>query len=149
MNQSILYLLLSLMAGMMIPFQTAMNAQLGKSLHSPYYSAVTVFVVAFIGLVLYILSARYSFPGIQAYQSAPWWSYLGGILGGAYILLIVICSPRLGIGTVTTLVLLGQVVSALLIDSTGLMKTVVHPLNWQRVAGVLLVAAGVYLVKKF
>lgn len=149
MNQSILYLLLSLMAGMMIPFQTAMNAQLGKSLHSPYYSAVTVFVVAFIGLVLYILSARYSFPGIEAYQSAPWWSYLGGILGGAYILLIVVCSPRLGIGTVTTLVLLGQVVSALLIDSTGMMKTVVHPLNWQRVLGVLLVAGGVYLVKKF
>ena len=149
MNNQLLLILLSLLAGMMIPFQSGMNAALGKSLQSPYFSALTVFVVAAAGLSLYILASRQPVPGIQQFSSAGWWSYLGGILGGAYILLIVLCAPKLGIGNVTVLVLLGQVISAVLIDHFGLLHTPVHPVNWPRMAGVLLLIAGVVLVKKY
>lgn len=149
MSNQISFLVLSLLAGMMIPFQSAMNAQLGKALQSPYYSALTVFLVAAIGLAVYIAIAHYSLPSSAQFSSAPKWSYLGGILGGTYILLIVICAPKLGIGNVTVLVLLGQIISALLIDQFGLLKFPVHALNWQRVIGVALLIAGVYLVKKY
>lgn len=149
MNIQILFIVLALCAGMMIPFQSAMNAQLGKTLQSPYFSALTVFVVAMIGLSLYVLVLRHPVPAVQNFKSAPIWSYLGGILGAAYILLIVICAPKLGIGNVTVMVLLGQVLAAIVIDHWGLLNTPVHPINWPRVAGVLLIVAGVYLVKNF
>lgn len=149
MNNPLLFLLLSLLAGMMIPFQSAMNARLGKALQSPYYSALIVFLVAFTGLAIYILLARLPLPSVMQIRSAPATSYLGGVLGGAYILLIVICAPRLGIGNVTVLVLLGQILSAMIIDQWGWLNTQVHPINWQRLLGVLLVIGGVWLVKKY
>lgn len=149
MENSFLFIVLALAAGMMIPFQSAMNAQLGKALQSPYYAALTVFAVAAIGLLIYIAASRYAIPSAQQFSAAPKWSYLGGILGGAYILLIVICAPKLGIGNVTVLVLLGQILSAIVIDQFGLLNSVVHSLNWQRIVGVILMIAGVYLVKKF
>jgi transporter family-2 protein len=149
MNTQLVFLLLSLLAGMMIPFQSAMNAQLGKALQSPYYSALCVFVIAALGLSLYVVAARFPVPGAAQFIAAPKWSYLGGILGGIYILLIVICAPKLGIGNVTVLVLLGQIISALLIDQFGLLNFPVHNMNWQRVAGLVLLVAGVYLVKKY
>lgn len=149
MNNQLIFLLLSLLAGAMIPFQSAMNSQLGKSLQSPYYSALTVFVVAAIGLLLYNLLTQQPLPRSSQFADAPNWSYLGGILGGTYILLIVICAPRLGIGNVTIMVLLGQIVAAMIIDQFGLLNAAVHTINWQRLVGLCLLVAGVYLVRKF
>lgn len=149
MNNQILFILLSLCAGIMIPFQSAMNAQLGKILQSSYYATLTVFFVAFISLALYIIVSRYPIPSTQEFNTAPKWSYLGGVLGGAYILLIVICAPKLGIGNVTVMLLLGQIIAAIVIDHFGLLKFPVHAVNWQRMIGVILMIGGMYLVKKF
>lgn len=149
MNSQLIFLVLALLAGAMIPFQSAMNAQLGKALQSPYYSALTVFIVACVSLLLYILASRFAIPTTTQYASAPKWSYLGGILGGTYILLIVICAPKLGIGNVTVMVLLGQILAATLIDHFGLLNATVHTITWQRVIGLSLMIAGVYLVKKY
>lgn len=149
MSNQILFVILALGAGIMIPFQSAMNAQLGKALQSPYYSALTVFVIAVVGLLIYIAVSRYSIPSTQQFGAAPVWSYLGGILGGAYVLLIVICAPNLGIGNVTVMILLGQILAATVIDQFGLLNAAAHSISWQRAIGLLLMIAGVYLVKKF
>ena len=149
MNSNLIYILLALLAGCMIPFQSAMNAGLGKSLHSPYFSALTVFIIAFFGIAIYILVSRQQVPELSQFANAPKWSYLGGVLGGIYILLIVLLAPKFGIGNVTVMVLLGQVVAAMLIDHFGLLGATVHLINWKRLVGVCLMIAGIFLVKKF
>ncbi|QHV97723.1 DMT family transporter [Spirosoma endbachense] len=149
MINSFLYLLLAVFAGVVIPFQSAINTQLGKSLQSPYYSALTVFMVAVIGLAVYTFIMRQELPTLQQFTNAPKWSYLGGILGGTYTLLVVICAPRLGIGNVTIMVLLGQVLAAMIVDQLGLFNTPIHAISWQRLVGVVLVVAGAYIVRKF
>ncbi len=149
MNTSLLFILPAIAAGAMIPFQSAMNTQLGKSLQSPYFSALTVFAVAWVGLAICIMVSRLPIPGAAQFAAAPKWSYLGGILGGIYILLIVLLAPKLGIGNVTVLVLMGQILAAIVIDQFGLLGAVVHTLNWQRALGVVLLCSGVYLIKKF
>ena len=149
MNLNLIYILLALLAGCMIPFQSAMNAGLGKSLQSPYYSALTVFITAFIGIGIYILATRQLIPELAQFTNAPKWSYLGGILGGIYILMIVLLAPKLGMGNVTVMVLLGQVVAAIIIDHFGLLGATVHLINWKRLVGVCLMIAGIFMVKKF
>jgi transporter family-2 protein len=149
MSQTILFVSLAILAGAAIPFQSAMNASLGKSLQSPYFSALTVFLVAFIGMILYVIMARQGLPSIAQFSSAPKWTYLGGILGAVYILLIVILAPKLGIGNVTVMVLLGQILAAMVIDQFGLLGSTIHPINWQRLLGVIMMCSGVYLIKKF
>ena len=149
MNNSILFIILAVSAGAMIPFQSAMNTTLGKNLQSPYFSALSVFIIAAIGLSIYILVTKQTVPNPQQFTNAPKWSYLGGILGGTYILLIVVLAPKLGIGNVTVMVLLGQILAAMIIDQFGLLNATVHSLNWQRIIGLVLLIAGVYLVKKY
>lgn len=148
-DNQLIFLALALLAGGMIPFQSAMNSQLGRSLQSPYFSALTVFVVAAIGLTIYNLASQQTVPTLVQFSDAPKWSYLGGVLGGSYILLIVICAPKLGIGNVTIMVLLGQILAAMLIDHFGLLNATLHPINWQRLIGVGLLIAGVYIVRRF
>ncbi len=149
MIHSILPVILAISAGAMIPFQSAMNTALGRNLQSPYFSALSVFIIAAIGVTLYIMLTRQAVPAAMKFSTAPVWSYLGGLLGGAYILLIVLLAPKLGIGNVTVLVLMGQVLAAMVIDQFGLLHTAVHPINWQRAAGVVLLCAGVFLIRKF
>lgn len=149
MDTTIYFLFLSVVAGIMIPFQSAMNAQLGRVLHSAYYSTLVVFLVAVCSIGVFIVCSRQAFPSIQSLSNAPVWAYGGGIIGAAYILLIIVCAPKLGIGNVTVLVLLGQMIAALCIDHFGWLQSPVHAINWQRLLGVLMVAGGVYLVKKF
>lgn len=149
MSNAIIYIILALLAGVMIPFQSAMNAALGKNLQSPYFSALSVFIIATFGLVIYIVTTKQPVPNLQQFTNAPKWSYMGGILGGTYILLIVLLAPKLGIGNVTIMVLLGQIVAAMVIDQFGLLNATVHTINWQRTAGLILLIAGVYLVKKY
>lgn len=149
MNNQLLFIVLALCAGAIIPFQSAMNTQLGRALNSPYYSALTVFLVAAVGILSYILASRYAVPSLAQFSAAPKWSYLGGILGGTYILLIVICAPKLGIGTATVMVLMGQILAAVVIDQFGLLNAPVHAINWPRLAGVVLIIAGVFLIKKY
>ncbi len=149
MSETILFISLAILAGAAIPFQSAMNASLGKSLQSPYFSALTVFLVAFIGMILYVLMARQGIPTMAQFSAAPKWTYLGGILGAIYILLIVILAPKLGIGNVTVMVLMGQILAAMLIDQFGLLGAAPHPINWQRLVGVILMCVGVFLIKKF
>lgn len=149
MNSNSIYIFLALIAGCMIPFQSAINAGLGKSLQSPYFSALAVFIIAFLGISIYILASKQHVPQLSQFTNAPKWSYLGGVLGGIYILMIVLLAPKLGIGNVTVMVLLGQVMAAMLIDHFGLLGTTVHLISWKRLAGVFLMIAGIFLVKKF
>lgn len=148
MNSPLLFFILTFFAGVMIPFQSSMNAHLGKQINSPYYSALIVFITAAFGLALYILLYRRPIPPIHLFFTAPKWSYLGGILGGGYILIIILAAPKLGIGSVTIMVLLGQVVASMLIDHFGLLGATVHQLDWRRLIGISLIIGGVFLVRK-
>lgn len=147
-SQTILLSVLAILAGAAIPFQSAMNSALGKSLQSPYYSALTVFLVAFIAMGSYMLLSKQGFPTATQFLSAPKWSFFGGILGAIYILLIIILAPKLGIGNVTVMVLTGQVLAAVIIDQFGILGAQVHPISWPRLTGIILLCAGVFLIKK-
>lgn len=149
MSNPTLFIVMAFLAGTMIPFQSAMNTALGKNLHSPYFSALAVFVIAAIGLSMYILFTKQPVPNIAQFAAAPKWSYLGGILGGLYILMIVLLAPKLGIGNVTVMVLMGQIFAAMVIDQFGLLGAPAHSINWQRLIGVVFLCTGVFLIKKF
>ncbi|MEI7582330.1 DMT family transporter [Runella sp.] len=131
MNNSILYVMLAITDGVIIPFQSAMNSVLGKGLQNPYFSALTIFIVAVIGLSAYILLSRQTAPNMAHFAATPKWSYIGGLLGGTYVLLIVWLAPKLGIGNVTVLVLMGQIIAAMVIDQFGLLGATLHPITWQ------------------
>ena len=118
------YALTMLAAGIGIPVLAALNAGLGTRLGSPVAAAAILFTVA------------------------PKHLFLAGLLVAFYILSITFIAPKFGVGNAVFFVLLGQLISAALIDHFGLFGARISPLSLPRAGGIALMAAGVFLTQK-
>jgi transporter family-2 protein len=107
-------------------------------------------VQIFVGLVLLsviIAVTRQSVPVIALSQQ-PWWIWTGGVLGAAYVLtLIVSTRPINNLALMLATVIVGQTIAALLIDHFGWFGLAVHRLTVPRALGVVLLLAGVLLIR--
>ena len=148
MKNDLIFLALALITGALIPIQAATNAAFSKSIGNPLITGLMVFVVGLVGMILFILFSRTSFPIKQQLASAPLYGYLGGIIVATYVVMITILVPRIGVGTAIGLIVTGQIICAVVIDHFGLFNVAVHPISLTRVAGILLMIGGIYLVMK-
>lgn len=85
---------------------------------------------------------------LSAAAGAPWSHYLGGICGFAIIASMAVAVPRIGSALVLALMVLGQGAMALTIDHLGLFGLRQIPLSGTRVAGAVLLVAGVALLRR-
>lgn len=141
----IFYSLLMLLAGIGIPIMATLNAGLGARLENPAFSAVILFSVGLLGAISYLLITR-SLPNTFVPGNIPTMYYLGGLLVLFYVLSVTWVAPKFGVGNAVSFVLLGQLLSMSTIDHFGLMGAASFPFTLQRLAGLLLMAAGVFLV---
>ena len=141
-------LLIALAVGGLIPIQTAANSRLRLSVgNKPVVSALISFTVALLVAVI----ATAVLQGNPAPQfadgvSAPWWVWLGGVMGVCFVLGNILLFPRLGALETVVLPILGQVVMGLLVDRFGLFGAPAMPVSWMRVLGAAVVFAGIVVV---
>ena len=141
-----IYASVMLMTGIGIPVMAALNASLGSRLGSAPAAAAILFSVAFaISILAISLTGP---PAAATLVSAPPLSYLGGILIAFYVLSITFIAPRFGLGNAVFFVLLGQIATAAAIDHFGLLGVVRSEITPARMAGIALMALGVYLARK-
>jgi bacterial/archaeal transporter family-2 protein len=139
------YAMIMLVAGIGIPILAALNAALGARIGSPAAAATVLFAVAF-GATLLVLIAT----GPQALakiMSAPKHLLLAGLLVAFYVLSITYVAPHFGVGNAVFFVLLGQLISAAAIDHFGLFGAQVSSLGWMRLAGISVMALGVWITQ--
>lgn len=147
MSSTTLFLLMALLAGISVPTQAGINAQLGLWTRSPVLAATVSFAVGTLTLILYALATRIPLPSLATAGNHPWWVWIGGALGAFFVTATIILVPKLGATTMVTTVLAGQMVASLLLDHFGGLGYPLHPISLGRIAGVLLVGAGVWLIK--
>ncbi|MEM9795086.1 MAG: DMT family transporter [Pseudomonadota bacterium] len=136
-----------LAAGIGIPILAALNARLGANMGAPAAAAVVLFTVALAtaGAVLIVTG-----PGTLARAvGQPWHLFLAGMLIAFYVLSVTWIAPIFGVGNAVFFVLLGQILSAAVIDHFGLFGARVVPLTPLRVVGLLTMAAGLALTQIF
>lgn len=144
----VLFLIFAFLAGLALPIQFSINAQLRTFVGSPLVAATISFIVGSITLfTISLFKAGFSFN--KGIASAPWWVWTGGVLGAFYVLATIILIPRIGAGTTVALVLAGQIVASVLIDHFGLINVPIHLLSLPRILGAILVIIGVVLIQKF
>ena len=143
------YLLFAVAAGAMLPLQFGINAQLAEWLGSPLRATLVSFAVGTLVLLVAVLVAARGWPSASTVAGAPWWVWIGGFLGAFYVLGSVVTAPRLGAVTLVALILAGQAIASLLVDQFGWVGFEEHAISPGRIAGVVLVAAGVALVRVF
>jgi transporter family-2 protein len=141
------YLLFALVAGAMLPIQFGINAQLATWVGSSVRAALVSFVVGALSLFVVALAFARNWPPADRVSGAPWWVWIGGALGAFYVLGSIVAAPRLGAVTLFVMILAGQALASLAVDHFGWVGFEQHPVNALRLGGVVLLAAGVALVR--
>ncbi len=143
-EQSSLYFLM-LGAGFGIPVMAAANANLARCLGSTFLAVVILCSVAsIIAFGLLLLHA----PG----EAVRIWPkniayYTAGILFVIYIGSITYASPRIGLGNAIFLVLVGQLISAAIIDHYGWFGSMQSPITDRRLIGLSIMVVGTYIAR--
>jgi len=112
-------------------------------------AALGSFVAGCLVLLVYLLATRTSFPSLGIVARIPPYLWIGGVLGGLYVTLAIILTPKLGVATTMGLVVAGQIGVSIILDHFGLLGLDKHPVSAGRLFGAILLAAGVILVKRF
>ena len=149
MSNAYFYLLLALVAGAMMPTQAAINNKLSIFVDSPILAAFISFFVGTIGLLAYLLIAGVPLGNFVSAKNAPAIAWIGGLLGAFFVTSTVVLVPRLGVALTFSLIVAGQMLVTLLIDHFGLLDVPVKEVSFARVGGILLIIAGVVLIRKF
>jgi len=137
--------LIMLLAGIGIPLLAALNARLGANIGSPAAAAFVLFIVAVSATAVVMLMTGPQ--ALRALPGQPWHLFLAGLLVAFYVLSITYVAPTFGIGNAVFFVLIGQLISAALIDQFGLFGAPVQPITPLRLAGLVVMAAGVALTQ--
>lgn len=140
-----------IISGMLMSTQAAINGQLGKALHSSLHAAFVSFAIGLVILILLIAVKERSFANIAqpVKQSAPWWVWVGGILGGIYVLGNAFLVGEIGTGQTVMLALFGQITGSLLVEQFGLMRSIKNKVMLIQIVGLIIMLSGVFLIKMF
>jgi transporter family-2 protein len=141
--------LIALAAGTCIPTQAGINARLSLWTGSPLLAAAISFLVGTLILAGAVLASRVPLPLLRSAAGEPWWLWSGGALGAFFVAVTIYLAPRLGATNMLACLLAGQMLGALALDHFGLLGYPLHPLSIGRVAGVLLLVAGVLMIRIF
>lgn len=129
-------LALAVIAGAVVPFQSAINANLGRGLGHPLWATLAS-----------LLALRLPLPSLAFISKAPLWMWAGGAFGVCFISLALMLLPKLGASGFIALAMAGQILASLLLDHFGLFGLVERQLTTPRVLGALLLIGGVALIQ--
>ena len=143
------YLLLALVAGAMMPTQAAINNKLAGYVASPISAAFISFLIGTVGLFVYMLATGVPISNLTNIKDAPPIAWLGGLLGAFFVTCTVILAPRIGVAMTFSLIVAGQMLITLVLDHFGFLGLPVKEISLARVGGILLIVAGVALIRRY
>lgn len=144
----LLFVVFALVAGVLLPTQAGINTQLPKSLGHPLLAACVSFIVGTIALLLYTFERHIPLPTLSVAMQAPWYLWLGGLLGAFYLTTTIILAPVLGAATMLGLIVTSQMLASIVIDHFGLVGFPIHPISLWRSVGAILLIIGVFLIQR-
>ena len=141
---------LALCAGLLIPAQAAMNAKMRGFVLNPFYSAMINFAVgAAVLIILVTITTVQGQPSSwRAAATAPWWAWVGGLLGVVLVLAGVLILPRTGAAAFSVALIAGQLCGALVLDHFGWLGLAQRAFSMSRLIGVMLVLLGVWFIQR-
>ncbi|RVU20069.1 DMT family transporter [Methylobacterium oryzihabitans] len=140
---------IAILAGILNTVQAGANATLSKATEQPVLAAL---VVTGANALVYLAAAPFlglGWPGAGRLAQVPWWGWLGGAMGGAYVLAMILFAGRLGAATFTGLTVTAGIVTSVVLDHYGWLGFAQHGAGPWRILGCGLMIAGVALVTRF
>jgi transporter family-2 protein len=144
---TLLPILLVLFAGGMIALQAPTNAMLARAGGSAVLAALISFAVGTLTLLVVWLASG-NRPRAVAFAGLPWYAWIGGVYGAAYVAVAAYAAPKIGLASLITIGIAGQIVMALALDQVGAFGLQKDPISLVRIGGAVLVMVGVVLVRR-
>jgi transporter family-2 protein len=146
------WIALALLAGAVLPVQGAVNALLKHDLSGATFAVGTIsFVVATLAMAVAQIGAAAlpgaAKPSLIGLSSMPWWGWLGGFAGAAYVTTVFTAIPAIGAATTVGLTVAGQQVASVFVDNYGWFRLPQRPVSRMRLIGVTLLLVGVVVIK--
>lgn len=145
----LLWIILVLTSGALLPLQAGFNARLGKSIASPVYASMFSFVVGAVTVAIFLLFSKDKLVWYEMKAASPIAWIGGGVIGAVFITSTMLALPKLGMALTFSLVVAGQMIVAVLLDHFKILVDEQHSLNLWRLAGVILIISGVIILRKF
>ncbi len=147
MNQFLLSCL-AFIGGVFLALQATLNANLGMILKKPILASVaqsvssTVFALAIVVLSVKTLPSSISMKQVPVYL----W-FTGGLFSVLGISLYYFTIPKLGLSTMISIGLSGQLIFAMVAGHFGWLNMTMEPISSKKILGVGLMLAGILFIK--
>ncbi len=143
-----IYWLMAFAVGTGAAIQAAINARLAHGLgEQPVVAAFLSFLVGTLCLGVVMLHQANLGLAMEGLPSQPWWRWIGGAIGAAFVFSTVLLAPKIGLVNMVFLIIIGQLAAGMAIDAFGLIQMPVRPLTWHKYLGlgVMLVGLMVFM----
>jgi len=135
--------LIALVGGVAISFQSLFSGVIGSRVGV----SESVFIVHVGGMLLAgVIMALLRGGNLGAWNTVPWYAFAAGFLGVVIVGAISYSVPRIGLASTLTLTIAAQLAFGAALDHFGLLGAVQRTLDLPRIAGLLVLAVGAWLV---
>ena len=164
-SKLLVWQLIGISGGAVFAMQPSMNSLLSvglySSVHAAFVSFVTATIILFL-LVVVIPRARINIPRIFLSHNLfskdssdpvdnsfdrPWWSWLGGIIGGTFVTGFAFFASKTGIGLLLVTSICGMLTNSLIIDKFGLLGAAKKHIGLMQYMGLVLVIIGIIILR--
>ena len=147
---TVIFILMAIGAGVFMVVQSNINGQMRVRLADPWQAALVSTSISTLSLFFVsAISSRRLAPDVGRLSGGPLWLLTGGLLGACIVAATLFLVSKLGSGVLFALLVTGQMFAAMVMDHMGVLGLQVHHVNAQRILGVVLLLAGVALIRVF
>jgi transporter family-2 protein len=137
--------LLTAFTGGLVALQAPVNSMLGRAIGT-WQAAFVSFAIGTVALACIAGLATGGLGEIAGVRHVSWYYLTGGLLGAAYVTTILVAVRTLGAGGIVAATIAGQLAVSVVVDHFGLIGVARQPVTVAKVAGVVLLGLGTYLV---
>ena len=141
--------LIGISGGAVFAMQPPMNSLLAAELSSAVYAALISFLSATVALYIIVMMRkgdRIHLPQVFTVKR-PWWSWLGGIIGGTFVMGFAYFAAKVGVGLLLVTSICGLLTCSLVIDKYGLLGAEKKAVGAMQYIGLLCVMAGIAVLR--
>lgn len=139
---------LAILGGALVAGQGAINGRMAAAVGHPLQAAVISFSVGFVALAFLSLATGAGLPQLARALAAPWWAWVGGLLGAYLVATAAFAVPKIGASAWVAGVIAGQLVAALLYDHFGAFGLPKREIDLTRLGGVVFLGLGIWMMRR-
>ncbi|MDR6782975.1 transporter family-2 protein [Pedobacter africanus] len=138
---------LAFLGGIFLAIQAGFNSHLGVLLKKPLLAAIATSLSSTVFALIVVLLTMKNMPALSTVKQVPFYLWFtGGLFSVFGISLYFYTIPKLGVSTMISLGLCGQLIFALIAGHFGWLNLPQEPITVQRIAGIAAMMMGILLI---